>query len=138
MDPRPYAQQESASTRCYTDPCTRTHTRHYTSIGYVHTSPVSNSPIPHLPWQMMPKSVICHKQLTALSETDGRGLCHETTAHAARLERSGIVMRKGFFVFGLADVQGSRRGGSEVVATLPQMRELRDFVCGEAWCKRMD
>ena len=53
-------------------------------------------------------------------------------AHAARLERSGFVMRVKLSVSGPQDIQGSRLSVAEVVATLPLMKGQRGFVHSKA------
>ena len=54
------------------------------------------------------------------------------TARAARLEHSGIVMQEKFFIFGLPDVRGFRHDAAEVVATLPQLKGPKGFICSKA------
>ena len=58
--------------------------------------------------------------------------CHETTARAARLERSGSVTQVRPVSNGLV-VQGFWRDILEDSATLPPMKGPRGFVRGEAW-----
>ena len=52
-------------------------------------------------------------------------------ARAAQLERSGSVTQEKSFVFGLLDVRGFRHDVAEAVATLPQVKGLKDFIHGE-------
>ena len=60
-------------------------------------------------------------------------LCHETTTRAARRERVVLVTLGRFEFVVLRDALGSRHGVALAVATLPQKRERKGFVRGEAW-----
>ena len=59
-------------------------------------------------------------------------ICHETTARAARLERSGSVTLWSSSVSELRDVWGFRLDVAEAVATLPLMKGPKGSVRGEA------
>ena len=61
--------------------------------------------------------------------------CHETTAHAARLEQGVPVALRWIEFVGLQDELGFQHSAVLAAATLPQMKGQRDCAHGKAWWK---